>query len=122
MTTLWDRQFSVLAGKLDRLKPSPDAKPFYDLLAGALIWTDEILDPAELPIGILECLRPVFHYRTTVILGTPKQDYHQYWTEAQRLCPNWPVLDPSRSSGEHRMMCQDMMSAALREIEAVFDG
>lgn len=69
----------------------PGAKVFYDILADALVWSDEKPHPAEddRPLSP-SCLRAVWHYRTSLILGRPDERCRVHWEEAQRLFPDWP--------------------------------
>ncbi|HEY5316070.1 MAG TPA: hypothetical protein VIK18_26315 [Pirellulales bacterium] len=79
---------STIAGAMNSLTKAPDAVIHYDMLAGALWWSDE--RPASGQIGNSDCLRVVFRYRTSVIIGEPESQYLPYWLAAENEFPKWP--------------------------------
>src|SRR5438552_1768705 len=94
--------FEVLAAKLDKLPCDPQAQLRYDLFAGGLVWSDETptcdfddVDASRFPPGHSE-FRVLLHYRSSLILGQPKEQYRALWEKALTLCPNWPGLLPQR--------------------------
>lgn len=111
----------VLAPTLNQLALVQDAECFYEILSGGLVWVDEIPDLSTLPAGTLEGLRGVIRYRTTLILGEPDQQYHEYWSEARKLFPNWPGFVAARQSIELRPRCVELKSKAAEEMDKMFD-
>src|SRR4051812_4991299 len=92
----------TLAGLLNQLRPDPQARMGYDLFAGGLVWSDEV--PAGEQSGLVngefpknhEHFRALLHFRSSLILGTPKEAFRELWDRANQLCPNWPGFLPSR--------------------------
>jgi hypothetical protein len=90
--------FATIAGYLHQIHPDPHARLRYDLFADALVWSDEMqpVGEGDLFFDNIGIIRAVLHYRTTLILGAPRQEFQPAWEEAQRLCPGWPVFVPQR--------------------------
>ena len=91
-------ELSRIAAEMNRTRPSPDAEVGYDLLTDALVWSDEY--PGE-RAGRLEdymCLRLLFRYRTTLLLGNPDDFFKPYWDRAMELFPDWAGFCPTRLS------------------------
>ncbi|SFI34427.1 hypothetical protein SAMN05421753_10840 [Planctomicrobium piriforme] len=66
----------------------------YEWLSGALVWSDEIM-PAT-PNKAIVALRPVWAYRTSLILNEPRPSLLPYWERALQLFPNWVGFRPER--------------------------
>ncbi len=115
------RMLSEVAPFMRSLRASPDATVFYEVLSGSLIWTDEIPDASATGIQCGEFLRPVFRFRTTVMLENPEERYREFWEEAYRLFPDWPGFLPWRRSAQHKATYEAMREKAMNEIDAVFD-
>jgi hypothetical protein len=73
--------------------PAPNASISYDLLAGALIWSDETND--KTPIKVIHALRQLRHYRTHVML-TNESPNPAVWEHCKKLFPNWVGFRPER--------------------------
>ena len=87
-------QLVRIASVMDALRGDSSAKLGYDVLADALVWTDEYPDfanpaYAHIPLKDFECMRLVLGYRTSIILGSPDAGCERYWIEAARLFPSW---------------------------------
>src|SRR5690349_4696155 len=68
--------------------------PSYHLLADALFWADEA--PPWWRLWELEnALRFLWHYRTGLILGEPRE-CGEIWELGKRLFPRWVGFHPSR--------------------------
>jgi hypothetical protein len=102
-------QLTSIAPFLQRLEFDPDARMFYEYLADALIWYDEVPDMAEFmpkvsdsnardPLSVpirptaafaavfgQGCMRSVWHYRSSLICGMPASHCEEAWREALRL-------------------------------------
>jgi hypothetical protein len=74
--------------------PAPDAKVFYELMSGALVWSDETTD--DTPTKLFDALRMLWAYRISLILGDPKDSYRPLWEHAESLAPNWIGFRPER--------------------------
>jgi len=92
------RDYQKLAQYVGSLKPDPDAKVSYELFAGALVWSDEIPPPGSYSLEDFSPaeLRGIWHYRSSLILGNPKENLRASWEAAQQAFPNWPGFDPRR--------------------------
>ena len=60
---------------------APHASVFYELMSDALVWSDEIPDLDTGDVRDFHCLRFVFRYRTTLMLGVPDGRFHSVWEE-----------------------------------------
>ena len=57
-------------------------EPNYEVLSDSLIWADEYATA-------MRDVRPLFRYRTTVILGRPDVRFEWWWTLAKEVIPTW---------------------------------
>lgn len=57
--------------------PSPTATPFYELMSGGLVWTDE--RDTDVPSEVIWALRPLFAHRASLIKGVPDTKWLAYW-------------------------------------------
>lgn len=97
---------------------SEDAVISYELMSGALLWSDEIPDLAQRGAAIdVTCLRPLLRYRTTLILGKPEQRHEEFWSEAKRLFPDWPGFDPDRRSPELKAKFEAFEAEAMGSLD-----
>ena len=114
-------QLAVVAERMRALKPAPDAALFYELMSDALVWNDEIPDLEKGDLRDFHCLRFVFRYRTTVMMGRPDERYQPLWEEARRLFPDWPGFDPRRQTAELRPVYERFVEQAKADIRELFD-
>jgi hypothetical protein len=114
------RDYRKLTSFLNGLQPKPDAVLHYDLFADALVWSDELPAPADRGGDILfgSELRGVWHFRTTLILGAPKEKFRAAWEEAMRCFPNWPGFDPKRRDASLADTFLKMQDSAMKKWEA----
>jgi hypothetical protein len=68
-------------------------RPKYHLLADALFWDDEV--PPDLSADGENFLRPLLHYRTTVLIGKPSR-FLEYWELGKQAFPGWVGFHPKR--------------------------
>jgi hypothetical protein len=73
--------------------PDDNAVVKYDLLAGALLWSDET-DKAT-PFDVTSALRFLWHIRTLIMLDRASTD-HEFWKTCQALFPCWVGFLPER--------------------------
>lgn len=80
---------------LFRVIDCPDKEPsvFFERLAGALLWTDELPD---LKPSRWWNIRPVLTYRTSLAVGNPYPEYQELWDTAKRCFPEWVGFRPKR--------------------------
>lgn len=103
-------KLATIAKVMNALTKSPDAVVHYDMLAGALWWSDERPAPDQLDDS--DCLRPVFRYRTSEIISEPEPEYLPFWLAAKNAFPKWPGFDPERCKPD------DNLAALYRRSEA----
>jgi hypothetical protein len=113
------RDYEKLAPFLNGLKPKLDAALHYDLFADALVWSDELPAPAHRTGDVLfgSELRGVWHFRTTLILGQPKEKFRAAWDEAMSCFPNWPGFDPKRRDAALAATFIAMQEAAMKKCD-----
>lgn len=114
-------RLSQLAPHLDRLAFLEDSSVGYDVLAGALVWSDEKPASENLSFDVNQSLRPVLHYRTTLIVGEPDLQYEKCWLQAQELAPRWPGFHPSRRSPDLCELVKSSKADMMRDLDELFD-
>ncbi len=96
----FDRAMILLAKHMAaRSAPHGDPKLLYDMLADAVVWSDEwpelgSNDNLELANAV-GWLRLVVRHRTCVMLGQGSE-YEPFWRRAQELFPTWVGFRPER--------------------------
>lgn len=116
------RDYQALAPMLNALQSDPQAMMHYDLLADALVWSDEVPTPekcGDIPVGAE--LRGIWNYRTSLILGQPKEKYRAAWEEAMRCFPNWPGFELKRRETVLAPTFRAMQSEAMNKFEHAED-
>jgi hypothetical protein len=88
--------FKDIASELDRTTASSEAVLSYDLLADALVWSDEFPPPRKDRLGDITSIRVLLRYRTSILLGKPDTSLKLYWDWALKMFPNWAALCPER--------------------------
>lgn len=111
----------AIADRMRQLKPLPGATVFYELMSNALVWSDEIPDLATGDVSDFHCLRFVFRFRTTLMMGKPDERFRSLWDEAQKLFPDWPGFDPRRQAVEYRPVYERFCELAKADIRELFD-
>src|SRR4051812_37527881 len=64
-----------IAPKLNALRPDPNARVNYELMSGGLVWSDELPPWEELQDVEPHCLRGIWRYRSTLILGAAEERF-----------------------------------------------
>jgi hypothetical protein len=108
--------FPKIAEDMKRLQRSEHAVVRYELLSGSLVWSDEF--PKGTKVNT-DCLRFLFRYRTSLILGEPDKPYEVFWKEAQRHFPEWIgfALDRTSRSSELAAFYIRERDRALQELD-----
>jgi hypothetical protein len=114
-------QLQAIAVRMRELKPAPGASVFYELMSDALVWSDEIPDLESGDVRAFHCLRFVFRYRTTLIIGLPDPQFRLYWEAALKLFPTWPGFEAKRQSAELRPLYERFVEQAKADIRELFD-
>jgi len=73
--------------------PDPGAMARYEILSGALIWSDETRP--DTPVYVIWALRELFAYRTHLMLNDLEPD-NERWAQCVTLLPNWIGFLPER--------------------------
>ena len=113
-------QLRAIAVRMRDLKPAAGASIFYELMSDALVWNDEIPDLEKGAAREFHCLRFLFRYRTTLIIGKPDQQFQCYWDEARKLFPDWPGFDARRQSADLRPVYARFVEQAKADIRELF--
>jgi hypothetical protein len=98
-----------LEDSLDRLvqrlcivRLDPSAEVGYDLMSGALIWSDENI--SGLTVEEMGCLRVILRYRTSVIVGQPDQRFRGLWDKLQAKYPEWVGFSTNRCQASETLL------------------
>jgi hypothetical protein len=77
-----EMEYRNLSRDLEALCLDPAASIRYEVMSDALIWSDELL--RDRPARQIWCMRPVFRYRTGLILRTDFEEFRQNWGRHKR--------------------------------------
>jgi hypothetical protein len=119
----WLPHFERLAPKMDRVRARPNAKRSYHLFADAIVWSDEYPDsPGRM--SEFDCLKLLFRYRTTVLLGEPDLMLKPYWERALELFPNWAGFSPERlvAPAGFKEFLEQRGARAMRQLKLVMSA
>jgi hypothetical protein len=83
-------------------EPSPSATVFYEIMSGALVWSDEKIE--RVPTEVIWALRPLFGYRSSLIKGAPLQKWRPYWEECQLIFPRWIGFHADRAKSTPELL------------------
>lgn len=74
----------------------------YDIMAGGLVWADEVPSPTDrgLNLRVSVYLRSVIAYRASLSLNQPRLELENDWNELKKLLPHWPGFKEERIYGE----------------------
>jgi hypothetical protein len=81
----------------------PSATAGYELVSGALVWSDETPDGA-----FSHPLKCVLAYRTSILLGRERTELRPQWEQLTREAPNWPGFRPERLGDEARRLLLEL--------------
>ncbi|MFN3192896.1 MAG: hypothetical protein ACE361_20470 [Aureliella sp.] len=120
MDELLDRLDSI-AAQMNACRRSWFARLNYDMMADALWWSDERPNFADAEDHW--CLRPVFRYRTTLILDAPEPQWKPFWDRSLELFPKWPGFHDSRTSPNSKLVAylQKHSDAAMADLDELLD-
>src|ERR1035437_2137549 len=90
-----------LVSKLRVLKCDVSAEVFYDLMSGALVWSDEKI--TGLTAEEMGCLRAIFRFRTSIIASEPDERFRNLSNKPRAAYPDWIGFDPSRSQADESL-------------------
>ena len=92
----FEEHLPALIVELRKCKFSSDAKPFFELMSGGLVWDDERISGLE--PELLGCLRGLFRYRSSLIEQSPDERFSSLWNIAKQDCPEWIGFREDRCS------------------------
>jgi len=98
-----EEHLDSLVPLLRTLKRDPSAGVFYDVMSGALVWTDEKLFE-RLSSEQMGCLRGIFHYRTSLLKGAPEGRYEALWNRLKARYPDWIGFSASRCTPSRELL------------------
>jgi hypothetical protein len=78
------------------------ASPFYDVMSGALVWTDE--KNRRTPVEVVWALRCLWAYRTSLMLNKPRVDCEEFWSFGLERFPHWVGFRPRRRVPTPRLL------------------
>lgn len=105
----------------------PAASSAYDIMAGGLIWNDEVPNASDRASNLRASvyLRSVIAYRASLTLNSPRAELESDWKELKRLLPNWPGFREDRIHGVaerllkvHKYKEAKLLDQALGELDA----
>jgi hypothetical protein len=82
----------------------PDAFVGYELLSGAVHWSDERFSDfyRVCRAGGADYAKELFAYRTSLLVGRPREEYQFVWDEVRARCPEWIGFRPERITAASR--------------------
>ena len=104
------------------LRYDPNATRSLEWLSGSFLWSDERPAPKNY-VGpeLIEFLKVLIAYRSSVIRGNPNKDFERTWNEFAKACPTWPGLRPERADCSLKEALDTDNAAMLREFERFID-
>ena len=97
------RELATYARRLDaRRRRGLFAMPFFEIMSGALVWTDERVWRA--PPGLVGVLRILWAYRTSLMLNEPRDELAEYWRFGLVKFPHWVGFRPGRRTATPRLL------------------
>src|SRR5437667_3567800 len=108
-----------IAPKLNQLKEDPQARVNYELMSDGLVWSDELPPWDELESGESHCLRAVWKFRSSLIMGSPEEKFRPAWDYAKELFPNWPGFLPQRQLAVWREFYLERQTKLIADFEAL---
>ena len=71
--------------------------PFYDIMSGAVVWTDETRHLfRRTPTDVIDVLRFLWAYRTSLMFGEPREELAEFWEYGLTHFPRWVGFRPQR--------------------------
>jgi hypothetical protein len=94
--------FTEIKIELERCQYVADAKAHYDILAGGLIWEDEMPSREQTNnyLKIVCYLRTIIAYRASLTLGCEREEFRENWNALKGIVPNWPGFKKERIFGK----------------------
>lgn len=108
-----------IANEMDQTRVQPEAAIGYDVLADALVWSDEYPHNITGRRSEFDCVKLLLRYRTTLLLGKPDDLFRPYWDLAKKRFPHWAGFCPARlaMTEELRQRYERDRKRAMRRLE-----
>ncbi len=110
-----------IAPKLNQLQEDGSARVHYELMSHGLVWTDELPPLDQVEPGECTCLRAIWRFRSSLIMGEPEEKFRPAWEEAQKLFPHWPGFLPQRQQMSWQVMFVEQSEKLMADWEALND-
>src|SRR5688572_22563923 len=99
------RTLDEYADHLNRIRWRRFGFPFYDLMSGGLVWTDETRHLLRrTPTEVIWALRALWAYRTSLMLDNPREELAEYWRFGLSRFPRWVGFRPARRRATPRLL------------------
>lgn len=113
------KDLESLAPKIGSLQVDPNARVHYELMSGGLAWTDELPALEKMSLNEIGVVRALWSFRSSLILGSPKEKYRALWEDSHRWFPNWPGFIPARQTGQWKAQFEELEAKGLAEWNAL---
>ena len=99
------RTLNQYSEHLDRIRWAGSELPFYELMSGGLVWDDEIRrDFQRTPSEVIGTLRFLWAYRTSLMLGQPREELAALWEYGLARFPRWVGFLPERRTPTQKLL------------------
>jgi hypothetical protein len=99
------RTLHAYADHLNRIRWPRFWLPFFDMMSGALVWTDETrYIVRRTPTEVIWALRALWAYRTSLMLDHPREELAEYWRFGLSRFPSWVGFRPARRRATPRLL------------------
>lgn len=77
-------------------------KVFYEIMSGAVIWSDET--NSKTPVEVIWALRSIMAFRTSLMLNKPREELKPMWDLGLSLFPKWVGFRPERRQASPKLL------------------
>jgi hypothetical protein len=107
---------------LRRTRCDANAHYWYDGMSNCPIWDDEFPLTALIECALRDnwAFRFVLLYRSSLILGKPREEIRASWDQLALECPQWPGFRPERRSTEFVRWLKVERKRFMAEVRAAF--
>jgi hypothetical protein len=106
----WDnfdpyRTLNQYSGHLNGIRSAGNQLPFYELMSGGLVWEDETRGILQrMPTEVIWALRALWAYRTSLMLGEPREELAEFWEYGLAHFPRWVGFLPERRTPTAKLL------------------
>lgn len=111
-------EFERHARLLNALPFRESARHVFEMMSGAVMWEDEV---ADLPFSEIGWFRVALAYRSSLIVGAPRQEFEAVWVALRKAAPDWPGFRSERCarSEELARFLADAKKKSVRTLDRV---